>query len=118
MRHRLVRSLFLALRLARARAVVLLALAAALVVAVGPVAFVHEAHVDGVGLGWDEALFDSLGLFTFQSNRFGYPHTPLLRLIYFVAPIVSASALLGAFGRLVEERGALLLGELEGHTVI
>jgi Trk K+ transport system NAD-binding subunit len=118
MRHRLVRSLFLALRFARARAVLLLALAAALVVVVGPPAFVHEARVDHLPLDWGEAVYDSLGLFTLQANRLGYPHGAVLRLLYFLAPLVSASALLGAFGRIVEERGALLLGELEGHAVV
>jgi Trk K+ transport system NAD-binding subunit len=38
--------------------------------------------------------------------------------VCFLAPAVAASALLGAFWRLVEERGSLLVGRLSGHTVV
>jgi Trk K+ transport system NAD-binding subunit len=118
MRDLLIR-LVLALRLPlRARGGLLLFAAAAAVAIIGPYAFILEARAVGDHIGWGEALYDALGLFTFASNRFGWPHHPLLRFFYFLAPAVSASALIGAFGKLVAERGSLLVGRLGGHAVV
>jgi Trk K+ transport system NAD-binding subunit len=71
-----------------------------------------------VPLRWDEALYYALGLFTFQQNQFGYPRTAWLRALYFLAPVVPASALIGAFWRLLEERGSMLIGRARGHVVV
>jgi Trk K+ transport system NAD-binding subunit len=114
----LLRVLLSLLSRVRARGPGALAVGAALVIVTGVIAFQHEADVTGVSVSWHEALYWTLGLFTFEGNRFGYPRTGALRAIYFAAPLISTSALLGALLHLLEERAPLLAARFSGHTVI
>ena len=67
---------------------------------------------------WHEAVYYAIGLFTLAGNRFDYPQSAVLHVDYLVAPLISASALLGAFARVVEERAPLLFRRFRRHTVI
>ena len=96
----------------------LLATAAALVVVLGPFAMLRDAERQHLDVSWDEALYATFGLFTFASNRIGYPQDLVARVLYFAAPSIAASAILGGFVRLLEERGSLWLGAFQGHVVI
>jgi Trk K+ transport system NAD-binding subunit len=115
----MLNALFALLRRFHARRSVLLAVAAGLVVLAGPFAFALEARAAHADVSWHEALYFTFGLFTLQGSRFGYPATPLLRALSFAAPAISASAVLGAFVRLLEERGGpIVFRRFRGHTVI
>jgi Trk K+ transport system NAD-binding subunit len=102
----------------RTRGHLALAVLAAVVVVLGTVGFNLEAQAQRTAITWDEALYNTLGLFAFAGNRFGYPATRLLRVAYLAAPLIAASAVLGALARLLEERGALFGRRLRGHTVV
>lgn len=103
---------------ARTRGPGVLAVAACLVVVAGVFAFGHEARAAGLTVSWHEALYCTLGLFTFAGNRFGYPKTGALTAVYFAAPVISTSAILGALLHLLEERAPLFARRFRGHTVI
>ena len=103
---------------ARARGPGVLAVASVLVLVVGVIAFGREARVTNTTVSWHEALYYTLGLFTFADNRFSYPRTGLLAAVFFAAPAISASAILGALLHLLEERAPLLARRFRGHTVI
>lgn len=103
---------------ARARGPGVLAFASVLVILVGVVAFDGEARATGTTVSWHEALYYTLGLFTFADNRFSYPRTGLLAAVFFAAPAISTSAILGALLHLLEERAPLLAQRFRGHTVI
>ena len=118
MRRVLLRVLVGFVRGVRAYGPTSLILLALLALPLGTCAFLDEGRAQNAPCSWHEALYFTLGLFTFQGNRFAYPQTSLLRFVYFLAPTISASALLGAFARALEERGALLLRRFRGHTVI
>lgn len=92
---------------------------AALAVTLGcQIAFPREARLHHLELSWHETLYYTMGLFAVEGNPLGYPRTYLLRALYFLAPLVTASAVVGAIARLVEERVPLLLGRLHHHTVV
>ncbi len=103
---------------ARARGPGVLAVASVLVLFMGVFAFEREARITGTTVSWHEALYYTLGLFTFADNRFTYPRTGLLAAVYFAAPAISTSAILGALLHLLEERAPLLARRFRGHTVI
>lgn len=118
MRRLFLRLLLGFVRRARVRGPIALSVLAILITFGGTLAFLREARVRADPTSWHEALYYTLGLFTLQGNRFGYPHTALLRGIYFAAPLLAASAIIGALLRLVEESGALIIGRFRDHTVI
>jgi Trk K+ transport system NAD-binding subunit len=84
----------------------------------GVLAFRLEAAERGDTMSFAEALYSTLGLFAFAGNRFGFPQTSLLVAVYFLAPYITASALLEAVLRVLHERNSLLLAGMRGHTVI
>src|SRR4051812_42254934 len=106
------------LRAMRAHAGRVLVVVASLIILLGPAAMLREARLQGIAMGRWEALYATLGLFAFASNRVGYPQTVALQLVYFAAPAVAASAVFGAFYRVLEERMPMLIGRARGHVVI
>ncbi len=89
-----------------------------LILIAGQVAFPLEAGARETHIGWMEALYNTLGLFAFAGNRFGFPHTAVLRAVYFAAPFVSASALIETALRVVASGSTFLLFGMRGHTVV
>ncbi len=116
--HRVLRVFLAVLSRARARGPGVLALLVPLVFVGGIIGFALEARATHTTVRWHEALYSTFGLFTFAGNRFGYPHTPVLLVIYFLAPTISASALVGALLHLLEERAPLMLRRFDGHTIV
>jgi Trk K+ transport system NAD-binding subunit len=118
MPDRFLRALLVLVHHMRQRGPSLLVPPALLVLALGAWAFVREARVAGLSCRWDEGLYLTAGLFTFSGNRFGFPRTRLLEFIYFAAPAISASALLGAAAQLLESQVPLVMRRARGHVVV
>ena len=102
----------------RARASLALSATALVCIVAGTGAFAREAQIRHETISWQECLYNTMGLFAFAGNRFGFPQTALLTVVYFLAPLVSASALFEAMFRLAGERNSLLLVGLRGHNVV
>jgi Trk K+ transport system NAD-binding subunit len=117
-RVHLLRAALASLRAVRARATLTLGLLATGTLLLGTWAFHREGAKLQPTSTWDEALYSVLGLFFFAGNRLGYPAGGTLRVVYHLAPFVSASALFEAFARILEERGHLFVGSLRGHAVV
>jgi Trk K+ transport system NAD-binding subunit len=114
-----VRMLLVALRWLRAHGLGMLVLLSVLVILAAVPAFNAEARATGrAPPSTAEAIYYALGLFAFAGNPFGFPQTTALRVMYFVAPAIAASAIFGAFARVLEERMPLLLLRFRRHTVI
>ena len=105
-------------RQVRARAGGILAFLTVVTVGGGVVAFQAEGVHRGTPMSVAEALYSTLGLFAFAGNRFGFPETWSLVAVYFLAPYITASALLEAAFRMLSERNSVLLTGMRGHTVI
>lgn len=102
----------------RARAGAILTALTLVTLVGGVVAFQVEAAARGDTMRFAEALYSTLGLFAFAGNRFGFPQTRPLVAVYFIAPYITASALLEAALRVLAERNSILLAGMRGHTVI
>jgi Trk K+ transport system NAD-binding subunit len=84
----------------------------------GVLAFQAEGAHRGDPMSVAEALYSTLGLFAFAGNRFGFPKTDALIAVYFLAPYITASALLETAFRMLQERNSVLLAGMRGHTVV
>lgn len=102
----------------RERSGVVLGLCAILTILLGLVAFPLEAAARGEQVSLLESLYGTLGLFAFAGNRFGFPQTFLLGVVYFGAPLVAASALVEAALRMAVDGSSFLLVGLRGHSVV
>ncbi len=102
----------------RARAGLILALLTVVTVIGGVAAFQAEGVHRDDPMSAAEALYSTLGLFAFAGNRFGFPRTGALVAVYFLAPYITASALLEAVFRMLSQRNSILLAGMRGHTVI
>ncbi|MBI5514153.1 MAG: NAD-binding protein [Deltaproteobacteria bacterium] len=118
MRVQLLRAALASLRAVRSRASLTLGLLGGATLLTGTWAWHREAAMLRPASTWDEAFYSVLGLFFFAGNRLGYPAGRVLRVVYHLAPFVSASALFEAFARILEERGHLFVGSLRGHVVV
>jgi hypothetical protein len=102
----------------RARAGVLLTGLTVVTVVGGVLAFQAEGRHRGDPMSVAEALYSTLGLFAFAGNRFGFPRTVPLVAVYFLAPYITASALLEAAFQMLSSRNSILLTGMRGHTVV
>jgi Trk K+ transport system NAD-binding subunit len=102
----------------RARAGVLLTGLTVVTVVGGVLAFQAEGRHRGDPMSAAEALYSTLGLFAFAGNRYGFPRTLPLVAVYFLAPYITASALLEAAFQMLSARNSILLTGMRGHTVV
>jgi Trk K+ transport system NAD-binding subunit len=114
-----IRLFLLFLRRARASGLGVLLVLSAFVIVSATEAFPIEAAREGKPEPYfTESLYDAIGLFAMAGNRFGFPRMLILRVDYLLAPIIAASAVFGAFARVLEEHAPLFLRRFRGHTVI
>ena len=118
MKQRVVFGVIRAVRFARHNAGPILGVLSVVTVLLGLVGFEYEAAHRGVPMSVAEALYNSVGLFAFAGNRFGFPETPILVVVYFLASFISASAVVETVFRLLHARSSFVLSWIWEHTVV